>query len=415
MNDDFPPEGKGGGATIVASLARGYMKAGHEVLVLTTHQDDTRDKIRVHADGYRVTSLYLKYRPSLRPYLSVWNHAAAVKVKAALRTLGPFDIVHAHNVHGWLTYNALTLAKRHAAKLVVTFHDVMSVSYGRLATECYLKSGPDRFDIRLSVVDHLHQAGITYNPLRNMLIRRKLRRADARVAVSVALRDVLVGNGVPVDEVIHNGIDVQDVRVPQDIHEELRQKLRLTDQRLIFFGGRLSRDKGLRQLLLAYEPIRERHPNVLILVVGDENRARSLLKDIPDPLRPHLRITGWLERHQLLSVLSLSEICVTPSVCFDSFPTVNIEAMSLGKPVIATHFGGSRELVVDGETGFIVNPFDAKTFSDRLGQLLVDPALGKRMGAAGKELVLRSFTLAGQIDEYLRLFERLTEATDRDR
>ncbi|MDD5110818.1 MAG: glycosyltransferase family 4 protein, partial [Patescibacteria group bacterium] len=84
--------------------------------------------------------------------------------------------------------------------------------------------------------------------------------------------------------------------------------------------------------------------------------------------------------------------------CFYSFPSVNLEAMAAGKPVVATCFGGSREAVTDGVTGFIVNPYNTATFSDRLLRLLSDPALAQRFGAAGRQRVAKDFSASRWLD-----------------
>ena len=413
LNDDFPPAGQGGGATIVAALADEDAARGHDVEVLTSHQTGRGDFTLTHG-GVRVTSLALRYRPSLRPYLSLVNPTASHKIATFLQSHDRFDAVHAHNVHGFLTYRSLTLAKRRTKRLVVTFHDVMSVSYGRLATDRYLHHG----DSHLSITDHLRQAGWTWNPTRRFLIRHALRSADLRVAVSDALRDVLRRNGMRVDRVVRNGIDPSSLHPSPHRMEELARVWGTEGKHVIFFGGRLSRDKGFAELLAAYARLADEIPNVRFLVAGDAAKARSILETIPAAraLADRIVLTGWLHREDLHCALALSDLCVTPSICFDSFPTVNLEAMAVGKPVIATCFGGSREVVENGETGFIVNPFESAIFAERLAFLLRNPSAVKRMGEAGRRRIEMKFTLARQAEHYLRLLsdepEKVTTAVE---
>ncbi len=404
LNDDYPPEGQGGGASITASLAQGYHAAGHDVIVLTTHRhaQDT-DSME---NGIRVIRLALSYPQRYRAYMSLWNRAASRKVRHALASIGPVDAVHAHNVHTFLTYHSLWLAKRSAKKVILTFHDVMSVSYGRLTTSRYLQSKPPDFNYQITLRDEWEQAGITWNPLRNRLIRRALGFADVCVAVSQALADALSANGIPIDKVIHNGIDPH-VKIDAAHAGVLRTRWNISaNDRVIFFGGRLSGDKGIAQLYSAYTRIRSSAP-AKILIVGDETKAKRLLdQTVTDPtMRNDFVVTGWLGRDDLMAALSLSDVCVTPSVCFDSFPTVNLEAMALGKPVIATWFGGSSELVQDGKTGYIVNPFAIEEFASRLNTILTDQALRTQMGDAGQKRIEHDFTLKKQVQSYIDLFQ----------
>jgi glycosyltransferase involved in cell wall biosynthesis len=94
-------------------------------------------------------------------------------------------------------------------------------------------------------------------------------------------------------------------------------------------------------------------------------------------------------------------VFVTPSICFDTFGLVNLEAMEHAKPVVATSFGGSPEVVQDGVTGFVANPFDLGAFSDAIARLLADPDLRARMGAAGRARLEAHFLIPRLAGEFL--------------
>jgi type III pantothenate kinase len=111
--------------------------------------------------------------------------------------------------------------------------------------------------------------------------------------------------------------------------------------------------------------------------------------------------TGWLDGDELACAYAATDVFVTPSICFDTFGLVNLEAMEHGKPVVATAFGGSPEVVEDGVTGFVANPFDIAVFSERIARLLGDPELAHRLGQAGRERVGRNFTVERLTAEFL--------------
>ena len=100
-----------------------------------------------------------------------------------------------------------------------------------------------------------------------------------------------------------------------------------------------------------------------------------------------------------------ADIFVSPSVCFDSFPTVNLEAMACKKPVITSCFGGSREVVVDNSTGYIINPFDIDNFANKIIDLLTDPSKAKSFGEKGYDRLVSNFTLEGQTKKLLKYYE----------
>ena len=83
---------------------------------------------------------------------------------------------------------------------------------------------------------------------------------------------------------------------------------------------------------------------------------------------------------------------------------VNLEAMVVKKPVIATCFGGAKEVVVNNETGFVVNPYDIETFSCKITSLLENPVLSKKMGESGFERVKNMFTVKNQVRNFSEVF-----------
>jgi len=115
--------------------------------------------------------------------------------------------------------------------------------------------------------------------------------------------------------------------------------------------------------------------------------------------------TGWLDGDELSAAYSVIDALVTPSICFDTFGLVNLEAMEHGRPVVATCFGGSQEVVVHGETGFIANPFDVPVFAGRIGELLSNPTLASEMGKRGQERVAKTFTIERLCQEFLEEYE----------
>ena len=82
-----------------------------------------------------------------------------------------------------------------------------------------------------------------------------------------------------------------------------------------------------------------------------------------------------------------------PSICFDSFPTINLEAFACKKPVIATCFGGSKEIIEDDVNGYIVNPYNIKNLARKITDLLQNPDKAKNFGESGYKKILKEFTL----------------------
>ena len=109
-------------------------------------------------------------------------------------------------------------------------------------------------------------------------------------------------------------------------------------------------------------------------------------------------------RQEIKNYYHLSDLVVVPSICLDSFRTMNLEAMDSGKPVIATLFGGSREVVEDKKTGFLVNPLDVGKLAGKMIYLLENSPVATEMGSKGFDRIKKEFSLEKWIDQILKFY-----------
>ena len=380
LQDDFPPQSFGGAGFSTFYLAKGLQKSGHEVFVLTTCQKKS-DETELDYQGLKIFKIFANYHERWQSYLSLYNPQTVRRVRELIRELNP-DVVHVHNIHSYLSYHCLKIAKKLKKPVFFTARDVMSFNYEKLATQKYLK----RFDCHTSWWDHLKQAKKRYNPLRNFLIKKYLGYVDKIFAVSYALKKALEQNGIKNIEVNYTGIDVEDWKIgPQEI-EEFKKKHNLRDKRVIFFGGRISGLKGSAEIEQVMVKVKEIIPKAVLLTAGRGG-------------------IGWLVGEELKAAYSAADIVVVPSVCFDSFPRSNLEAMACKKPVVATCYGGSSEIVEDGVTGYIVNPFNVNLMAEKIIDLLKNPEKIRQFGQAGFERVKKHFSLDVQVAQTLSRYQ----------
>jgi glycosyltransferase involved in cell wall biosynthesis len=399
VNDDYPLNGSGSSvAMIAANLARHYRALGHDVTTITSHRTQTSKEI-IRSPG--VISLPVSYRLSLRHYHCLYSPRVSAMLEKEIAALKP-DVVHAHNIHTYLTYDALRIARKHASKVFITLHDVMSFSYWRLTAKNYLAN----HDARLTVADHWRHAGLQFNPLRNRWIRHAFSAyADRVFAVSRALEHALKQNHIENTRVVHNGIDMNQWRQPApDETAAFASRHGTGGRRVILFGGRLSMDKGSTPILKAIDALRDEFPDILLLVAGDTKdwNAMQAASGIDEKkLAPHCRLAGWLNADEMRLAYDASSIVTTPSLCLDCFPSTNLEAMASGKPVVGTIFGGTPEAVEHGVTGYVCDP-RTPDYEGYLRKLLQDDDMRARMGEAGKKRVKEQFSLDLQAQAYLR-------------
>ncbi len=179
--------------------------------------------------------------------------------------------------------------------------------------------------------------------------------------------------------------------------------------RLVLFAGRLAPQKGVDVLLRSLDLLQHVEPGVVTLIAGDgplrttlEEQARSF-----GLLGGAVRFLG--HREDVPRLLAAADLLVLPSR-YEGLPNVVLEAMRFAKPVVATAAPGTRELVVDGETGLLVPIDDVGAHTEAIRRLVRDPELAMRMGRAGRERVGRCFGLETMIDQFAALYEDLARS-----
>jgi spore coat protein SA len=152
-------------------------------------------------------------------------------------------------------------------------------------------------------------------------------------------------------------------------------------------------------------------PTATLLLVGealpgfrDELTALARRLGLPPDA---LVFAGWTSGRELQAAYALADVVATPSLCFESFGLIDLEAMAAGRPVVASMWGGPSDVVVDGRTGFLVNPLQVGVLADRLTRILVDPELAARFGAAGRRRALEVFSGERQVDAAEAVYREL--------
>lgn len=406
LQDNFPPESLGGAGFSALTIAKELRDKGHDIYVVTTVQETELEREEIY-EGIKVYRIYSNYCSRWRSYLSLYHPSTVERVREILSEVRP-EIVHARNIHYHLSYHCLKLAKRLGAKVFYTAHDVMPVHFGKMVFFIDPKdlSVPEHFNYHIPAWLQMKQSGMRYNPFRNLIVRYYLRYADKVFAVSEELKNVLEQNRIQNVSVLYNGIDVDEWRGELPVADKHGFKHHLDGKRVILFGGRLSRAKGGELIICAFEHVAKTVPDARLVVVGKKGVHAQQLLDILSKkgLAEKVLFTGWISGDRLKAAYQAANVVVVPSVCFDSLPRVALEAMASAKPVVATCFGGSREIVHNGVNGYIVNPYDIKQLARRISELVQDPALAEQMGLKGHEIVKRLCDQSKQAEKHLRWY-----------
>jgi len=191
------------------------------------------------------------------------------------------------------------------------------------------------------------------------------------------------------------GVDVQRFdpnRFLQSQRESMRQLLGIpSDAPVLLFVGRITVDKGVRELLEAFQWLKATGSDVHLVLVGTIDAGSGVVGSILLSQIEHLldvHVVGYTDSPE--SYLSIADILCLPSYR-EGFGTVVIEAAAMGVPTIGTEIYGLSDAVVHGETGLLVPPRNVEELASALEKLLADKLLRRRMGEAARQRALTLF------------------------
>lgn len=210
--------------------------------------------------------------------------------------------------------------------------------------------------------------------------------------------------------VVHNGINIEKFKPFKD--NNIREELNLSgDEILVGMIGRVNNIKGQGFLLDVAREICNKHDNVSFLMVGDAfSGQEKLMEDLVEASKcPSLKGKVYIEgfRKDTPSIYNNLDIFVLPSIKPDSFPTVVLEAMSTGLPIVANVTGGVKEMVKDSVNGFLISDIDRSKMAKKLNTLIENTELRDRFGKMSRKIIEENFTSQVFHKKINRLYEEV--------
>jgi glycosyltransferase involved in cell wall biosynthesis len=357
-----------GQTTHVLSLARGLDRRRIDVTVVLP--EDLRGAVAAfQAAGVHVVPLPLRK--------IAWPSRTVHSLVSLIRQM-PADIVHVHSQEAGLL-----------ARLVARAAGARRIIYT-----------PQVLDIRRVRFHWLY-----------ILIERALAHiTDVIVSVSASDRERLMNWGIPPTkiETIPNGVDLSAHGAANDLGS-LRRSVGLDESRpLVMQVGRLSVQKDPMAFVEGTVRVILQRSDAQSALVGEgplRNTVAARVRELD--LVDHVHLLGW--RDDASQLMAAADV-VTLTSRWEGLPHVLLEAMAWSRPVVATAVNGCPEVVVDGETGFLVEPGDTAGWADRVVELLDDPAKAALMGRRGRERVEERYSLREMVARVEELYLQVAES-----
>ncbi len=257
------------------------------------------------------------------------------------------------------------------------------------------------------IIRNRHKSVPISNTLRHRMLYGKLPHAVVTTGEQLR-RDLVENNGLAESRVVSipTGVDLS-IFYPRRPDVELKESLGLnSEERVVGTIAFLREYKGVGDFLQAAKTVYEKRQDVKFLIVGEGPEKRMVSQMIQDlALQSCVFLLGF--REDIPSLLSIVDVLVLSSLKAEGVPQVLTQALAMERGVVATHVGSIQEIVRHRETGLLVKPGKPEELAWAIEEILHDGPLRKKLGQAGRELMVREYGLPSMLHKTMQLYEML--------
>lgn len=359
---------KGGLENFVLELTTRLAKKGIKIDILTFNTEN-----RPYFEKYKGLNIYrLPYKYMLKKV-----YALPKKNKKFFEVMGQveknkYDYVITQTRFFYTSYMGMKYAKKRNIKLIHIEHGTSHVKH------------PNKL---IQLASFLYDLTIGKQIFRNAWKVIGISKASCKFSKKMGAKNV---------SLMYNSIDVSKFK---NIKTNLRKTLKISNDKIITFIGRLIYSKGVQDLIKATENMK----NVKVLIVGDGPHKNELIKLVED--RKDILFLGEKNEKEIIEILSITDIFVNPSYS-EGLPTSILEAGAIGIPIVATDVGGTKEIITNDYNGFLVSPKNTNQMKDSVNKLLKNNNIKKQFSANLKRKVKEKFEWNKNINLFKKLIRK---------
>ena len=378
----FPPMRVGGTEIYTESLAQELGRRGHDVLVFYPEENATPGEEEEAACGFRVHRvLYPPAGSPLRLFLLSFRNPFVERSFAHLIERERPDIVHFQHLKG-LSARLVPLVKTYGLPTVYSLHDywLFCANAQLITSGARLCQGPilwlncaqcaaTRIQAPYLVLAAPIIACLFY--YRARLLRKAVHSIDTFLAPTAFVRDIFVKKGIPEDK-------IRQMELGIHLFEGGLLERKEDGSLRISYIGNLAWQKGVHILIQAFSRLDQ--DRAVLNIYGGEDTFPRYTQELHRLARsPSIRFMGALPRERLWLALAETDILVIPSLWYETFSLVALEAFAAGVPVIASRLGALEERIHHGQDGLLFRPGDPDDLARYLQLLMNEPTVLERL------------------------------------
>lgn len=333
----------------------------------------------------------------------IYSFEAAKKLRQLIRDTKP-DVAHIQNIYHQISPSVLKVLKEEKVPCVQTIHDYayLSPSYGLF----------DHGAICERIKPRKYFRAVMHRCVKNSFMASALDAFAYRFHATFGLDERLVNRLIAPSEFVKNkfaewGHNVFKIDVIPHFIDASRYEPEYAPGGEIVYVGRLSEEKGIGTLIAAMEKI----PEVRLKVIGSGPMEKKLKDFCGLAGLKNVRFVGQLNHGRVMEEIARSRFVVVPSLFYEPFGYLALEAGCMGKPVVASRVGALPELIKDGKTGVLVPPGDAKALAAAITGLSSDEPTIRAYGKAARAYVEAGFRPEDYYAKLLEIYRQVAPGT----
>lgn len=328
-------------------------------------------------------------------------------------------VVHIHNLYPLISPSILPVCKAFGVPVIMTVHnfrlvcpDGLLLSRGEICHRCL--GGREYWCVlRNCENDIFKSTGYAFRTMAARLFRRYYDHVDHFICLSEFQKNILVDEGLPADRVsvLANPVSF-DINIPLtpvyqrgDLTGDMNISPVPIYQRgeecfgYVAYVGRISPEKDILTLMETARRLGE----IPFKFAGDYHRMSGILKNKP----ANCEFLGQLNAEEIINFYLNARMVVFATRCYEGFPTVLLEAMFHGLPIICSRIGGLPEIVEEGINGLLYEPGNEAELTANIQTLLQNPELCKKLGEAGRQKVREKYDADRLLDQLLEIYRKV--------
>ena len=386
---------KGGAEKYYFELGKLLKEHGNEVAYFSMKDDKN---IHTGDKEYFVEPIELNNDNKLKAFEIIYSKKNYKIMRAAIEEFKP-DIIHLNNFQRQLSASIVEAAYDKEIPMVFTTHDMQAVcpnkdmmNNGKICNEC-IKKGYSSCIRKKCIKDSRLKSILGVIEMKYYKTHKIYEKINCLISPSTFMKNNLINNGLRYNrfEVIHNF--VKETLTKENSQEEF-----------ILFFGRLSKEKGIFNLLKAINE--DKYIKLKIAGTGPEKpKIEKYIKD--NKLENRVEILGFMENDKIKDYIKKCSFVVVPSIWYENCPYSILETLEVGKPVIASRIGGIPELVEDNVNGFLYKYDDYKDLEQNIKKLYYNRRLIEKMSKNSRIKFEREFSEKVYYDKIMNLYKKI--------